>query len=175
MCVYVRELRESVCKPLWMCVILGGRVCPGLCMWFHSRGNGRRNWWNRWKTFPSTCMSSYSYQNSFACSEKCVCTRTWGGVCVIMCYYVHTKVFQWACLRVLKSWFWQCLPCVSLPPLPCVSECICWRDIPTFLPFHREVETKSWRGGVVNTGTLSAEQPVCIILCGKQLRQTRDF
>lgn len=31
------------------------------------------------------------------------------------------------------------------------------------------------KGGVVNTVTLSAEQPVGIILCGKQPRQTGDF
>lgn len=74
-----------------------------------------------------------------------------------------------ACVKITRP----TVSAVSLPQLVCV----CAWEWHSYIPaFSLGAWNKSWReGGVVNTVILSAEQPVCIISCGKQPRQTGDF
>lgn len=96
------------------------------------------------------------------------------GVCVIMCYYVHKSVSVGTsvCVKIIIL----TVPATCIPASACLRECMYLLERHShILAISTEKLKQKLKGGVVNTVTLSAEQPVCIILCGKQLRQTRDF
>lgn len=63
---------------------------------------------------------------------------------------------------------------VRVPASACLRSVRVGMTFPHSCHFTESLKQKL-KGGVVNTETLSAEQPVCIILCGKQPRQTGDF
>lgn len=146
---------------------------PGLVHVIQSRGNGGRNWCKSRKTFLSARVSSYSYQS--ACCEKYICTWVWEGV--QLCAFMHTQGLVSVGMSVCVKITHPTVSAVCVPASACLRVCVYMWEWHSYIPaFSQGAWNKSWRkGGVVNTVTLSAEQPVCIISCGKQPRQTGDF
>lgn len=139
-CVCQGVEREHVCKALWMCVILGDRVCLGLCMWFNPEGMEEETDVRAGKL--SSLLVCHHILISLL-AVKSVYTQGSRRVCNYVLLCTHKSAFQWALPCVLKSHVQQCLQCASLPQLVCVCACTCRNDIPTFLLFHRELETKA--------------------------------
>lgn len=114
LCVFDRVCQTvaavHVCKARQMRMISADTVHESI-QW-----EWKRNWCKSQKTFPSTRVSSYSYQS--ARWEK---YEHLGRVRNYEPLYAYKSAFQWARLRVLKSHVTQCLCSVSLPQHVCTG------------------------------------------------------
>lgn len=149
-----------------MCVLLGDRVCLGLCMLFNPWGSGRETDVRAGKL--SSMLMCHHILISVP-AAKSVYAQGSGRVCNYVLLCTHNSAFQWARPCELKSHFRQCPRCV------CVCVCVHAWEWHSHIPAISQSLKQKLKGGVVNTVTLSAEQPVCIMSCGKQPRQTGDF
>lgn len=89
---------------------------------------------------------------------------------VLLCTHKSVSVGTSVCVKIIIL----TVPATCIPASACLRECMYLLERHSHILAISKLKQKL-KGGVVNTVTLSAEQPVCIILCGKQLRQTRDF
>lgn len=121
----------------------------------------KRNWCKSQKTFPSTRVSSYSYQS--ARWEK---YEHLGRVRNYEPLYAHKSAFQWACPRVLKSHITQCLCSVSLPQHVCTGP---WEWLVPHSCHYSQFKTL--KGGNVAKVTLSAGWAIlyCVVRCQDRL------
>lgn len=114
-----------------MCVILGDRVCLGLCMLFNPWGSGRETDVRAGKL--SSMLMCHHILISVP-AAKSVHAQGSGRVCNYVLLCTHNSAFQWACPCGLKSHFRQCPRCVcvcvgargvsALSSSACVRACV---------------------------------------------------